>query len=223
MTNAAVVPLRPADEPSDERARLIERRSIVHDELARLGKPAALKSAADKLIADISAELRALDEAERAAWAKWAKNPDAEAEPAVSTDARVDLDRRLALARRDSEGAERASEVVSARQLQLGAELREVGIRLYSFAVDDVLTEAEALAGEAATLAGQLSRISERFAGFGDALYEARRAAAAAGNDGQAEVLGTVLSRFGAIERPAVNVDPQRRAAAAGEYLRRLT
>jgi len=75
---------------SGERQRLLERRDALGAELARLGRPASLKGAADKVLAEVSAELHALDEAERAAWSAWAASPDAATEPEVESAKRVD-------------------------------------------------------------------------------------------------------------------------------------
>ena len=124
----------------------------------RHGRPGGIKAEADATLRAIETERRALDEAERQAWSRWAANPANEHEPAVQTEKRADLDRRLALARRD------ASTAVAARQLELGGELREVGVQLYALEVDSVVAEAEDLNREITELVIKLARASP--AGF---------------------------------------------------------
>ena len=135
----------------------------------RLGRPGGIKAEADATLRAIVTERRALDEAERQAWSRWAANPADEPEPAVQTEKRADLDRRLALARRDAEAAERASAAVAVRQLKLGRELREVGVQLYALEVDSVVAEAEDLNREITELVIKLARASERL-GIGHAV-----------------------------------------------------
>ncbi len=60
---------------SDERQRLLERRDALGAELARLGRPAGIKGAADRALAEVTEALSAEAREEAEAWAAWARDP----------------------------------------------------------------------------------------------------------------------------------------------------
>ena len=92
-------------------------------------------------MAEVDAALTALARDEAAAWAGWAKDPSSAAEPSTSSEARQDLMRRKALAEADVASAERAAHAVEAARLQLTDELRQVGLGLFAFEVEDITDE----------------------------------------------------------------------------------
>ena len=223
---SAVVQLRPDDEPSDARARLLARRDSLAAELARLGRPFGIRAEAATVLAEVKAALASLTREETEGWSAWARDPSSVDEPrAANSAARQDLMRRKALAEADIASAERAGAAVEAARLRLTDELRQVGLDLFRLELDDIVGEYLAANAERNEHLIALAAQTERLDGWRDAVQSASDRALEANRPGAAERVGILKSALGRMavgRNVAIDCSPQKRARHAAEIARRL-
>jgi hypothetical protein len=135
--------VRPPEHP-DRLAALFEKRAELEAELRAVGKPDETRARAAAALAEAESGLQALDESDRAAWARWSDNPSGE-QPTPRHDERRGLEQIRALAAADLRAAEAACAAVQPRLAKVSAEMRLLGSQISRCRLDDVLQEMPAI------------------------------------------------------------------------------
>jgi hypothetical protein len=205
-------------EPPDA---LMSRRAELQAETQRLNKVAHARAAIEARLAELDAEQRSIDGAEREAWRVWAAAAEGPP-PSPQLQERESIDQRRGLLAADLAGALNGERAIQPRLAELNAELLDIGRQIFARHVDALLTEAEAVNAELHTAAAEFLRACQRADGIKDAFLQATAQAVNGGDAMREAALRGAFSQLERLERPSLVADAGRRAQHAADFRRRL-
>jgi hypothetical protein len=190
-------------EVPDRQSALHEKRAALESEYQRISKPEATRAAAAAAVGAAEEEIRALDVADREAWASWAAG-STDKPPEPNHKARQDAERRRALAAVDLRGAEAAASAVLPRQTQILAELRALGPQLFAIRLESIMDEVQEIENALVSALRAQAENRLKIRGLMAALDAEQSDATARNDEERASAVRAAMRRVASFDEPTV-------------------